>query len=177
MAKRERIKRDTDTSIEFLESGLQIDEHALDDALVTQPDFFYRVSKQLAMVVSKRDAAKQALAEEEARCDAQFRKDALDNKEKLTETEIKNMIRLDREVKALSTGMLKLNREVGELTALKEAFQQRSYVLKDLVNLYIANYYTSNQDGGPSGRALKDHSADIARRGMAEARRRRHDND
>lgn len=172
-----RDRASEETPLEQLEDGLQIDQHDLDTALVQQPDWFYRVSKKLTYLVSQRDAVKQSLAEEEARCDAQFRSDAKNEKDKTTETEIKNMIRLDKEVRKISDHLLTLNRQVGEMTALKEAFQQRSYVLKDLVNLYVANYYTSNQDGGPSSRALKDHASDQARRGMAEARRRRNERD
>lgn len=159
-------------AVDQLEEGLQIDEHALDDALVRQPDMFYRVSKHLALLTSKRDAKKQELSEEEARADAEFRNVAHKQKDKTTETELKNMIRLDRAVRKVSDELLALNRKVGEVSALKEAYQQRSYVLKDLVNLYIANYYSSNNDGGGSGR-LRDHRAQHARDEINRAERRR----
>lgn len=176
MSARETLKptkaRDLE-SVEELEQGLRIDEHALDEALIAQPESFYRVSKRLALLTSRRDAAKQALAEEEARCDGQIRSDAAKEKEKLTETEIKNMIRLDKDVGKAQTELNQLGREVGLLGALKEAFQQRSYVLKDLTSLHIANYYAPNSsDGGPSGRALKDHRASHAKREMNRMRRR-----
>lgn len=156
-----------------LEEGLQIDEYALDDALVTQPDSFYRVSKQLALLISRRDAKKQELAEEEAKADAELRETAVKHKDKVTETEVKNMIRLDRDVQKVSTEFLDLNREVGELTALKEAYQQRSYVLKDLVQLYIANYYTNADGSSSSSRALRDHKAGRVREEL-NVRRRSH---
>jgi hypothetical protein len=180
MSERETLRpkkaRNLET-IEDLETGLQIDEYALDEALVAQPEYFYRVSKKLALTVSQRDAAKQGLAEEEARCDGQFREDAAREKEKLTETEVKNLIRLDKEVIKQQEQLNRLNREVGLLTALKEAYQQRSYVLKDLTSLHIANYYT-NTDGAPSGRAaLRDHTAQVAKAGMNRMRRQRDDRD
>lgn len=181
MSKRETLKakapRNLET-IEDLETGLSIDEHALDEALIAQPEFFYRVSKKLALTVSRRDAAKQALAEEEAKCDGQFREDAAREKEKLTETEVKNLIRLDKDVIKATETLNSLNREVGLLTALKEAYQQRSYVLKDLTSLHIANYYTNTDGAQSSSRAaLRDHTAQLAREGMNRARRSRHDRD
>lgn len=170
-----KTRDNADPSIEDLETGLRIDEHALDDALVQHPDLFYRVSKQLALLTSQRDAKKQELAEQEAKADGDIRETASKHKDKVTETEVKNMIRLDADVSRVLHELLDLNRQVGSWTALKEAFQARSYVLKDLVNLYIANYYGSNQDGGSSaGRALRNHSASHVREEL-KTRRQRYD--
>jgi hypothetical protein len=194
MTKRERISavKDRDdlrqaeydrgrvtTPVEQLEDGLLIDEHDLDTALVRQPDLFYRVSKQLVSLISRRDAAKQDLAEEEARCDGQFRKDAVTENEKVTEAEVKALIKLDREVKKKTQLVNDLVRQVGEFTALKDAFGHRSDALKGLVKLFCANYYETSSAGEDASahRQLKDHDADRARRGLKEARRRRHEPD
>jgi hypothetical protein len=161
-----------ETTLAELEQRLSIDEHALDDALTQQPDSFYRVAKNLALLISRRDAAKQLLAEEEARADREFRDVAAKNNDKTTEAELKNMIRLDADVRKAQKSFLDLSQSVGELSALKEAFQQRSYVLKDLVNLYISNYY-SNQDGSDNSRAsrqIRDHDAEKAKKELARAR-------
>lgn len=164
-------------SLEDLEQGLRIDENGLDAALVQQPDLFYRVSKQLAFLSSRRDAKKQELAEEEAKADAETRTVAERRKEKVTEAEIKSAVRLDPNVMRASKELITLGGQVGALTALKEAFQQRSYVLKDLVNLFVANYYGSNQDGTASRsrapqRALREHSATEAREVLKQKRKR-----
>lgn len=159
---RPRLKVDG-MSIEALEQGLQIDEHALDDALIHHPDMFYRVSKHLALVTSQRDAKKQELTEEEAKADGDIRETSLRHKDKTTDTAVKQLVKIDKDVVRVARELLDLNRQVGMWTALKEAFQARSYVLKDLVNLYIANYYGSNQDGTGSRGALRDHSASRVR--------------
>jgi len=44
-------------------------------------------------------------------------------------------------VKSARFKLNELNTKLGKLEALKEAFQQRSYVLKELVALYTANYF------------------------------------
>jgi hypothetical protein len=170
----------TTMSLVDLENGLRIDEHALDEALVQQPDLFYRVSKQLALLISRRDAKKQELAEEEAKADAETRETALKRKDKVTEAEVKSMTRLDPGVIKVSGELLHFSRLVGELSALKEAFQQRSYVLKDLVGLYVAGYYGSNQDGSSrrpnAHNILRQHQASEARE-VLRARREHYGDD
>jgi hypothetical protein len=163
-------RNDADTSIGELEEALRIDEHALDEALVLQPDAFYRVSKKLAIMVSQRDAAKQALQEEEAYADERARASIPDG-ERVTDTAVKAIVRLDKKVLAANDALLKLNRQVGLLQALKEAYQQRSYVMKDLVSLWVANYY-GDASGGRSETHLKNKRADENRTAMAEERRR-----
>lgn len=177
--------------VQDLERSLSIDEHALEVALADQPQIFYRVSKALALDISRRDAAKQALADAEARADLAVREEARNAeaqaaraalnrttkdkapapKVKLTEGEVTARVQLDDGVLAARERFNVLNESVGKLSALKEAFQQRSYALKDLVGLYIANYYTASEHSG-SSLAVKDRAAADARASMAEQRRR-----
>lgn len=144
------------------ENALRIDEHALDQELVRQPDLFYRVAKYLALVTSRRDAKKQHVAEVEAQVDQDLRETAAKHKEKTTETDIKNMIRLDDSVIKVSTELLTLNRKVGDAAALKEALQAKGYALKELVNLYVNNYYHQNMDGTARA-ALSDRASNNVR--------------
>jgi hypothetical protein len=142
----------------------------LDEALIRQPDAFYRVSKKLAIMASRRDAAKQALQEEEAYADERARSSIPDG-EKVTETSIKSLVRLDKKVLDANDTLLKLSRETALLQALKEAFQQRSYVMKDLVSLYVANYF-GDASGGRSETQLRTRRAEENRTAMAEERRK-----
>lgn len=125
-----------------LEKGLVIDKNALDEAIEQQPDLYYRVSKELALLISRRDYAKQELEETEASVKNDIRESAALDKAKVSVAEVDAMCVLDREVKKAARELLKLNRDVGLLTALKDAFNQRSYALKDLAALHIANYYS-----------------------------------
>lgn len=159
-----------DTPITELEEALAIDEHALDEALIRQPDAFYRVSKKLALMASRRDAAKQSLQEEEAYADERARSSIPEN-EKATEGAIKALIRLDSKVQEANDKLLKLSRDTALLQALKEAFTQRSYVMKDLVSLYVANYY-GDASGGRSETQLRNKRAEENRTAMADERRK-----
>ena len=126
---------------EELEAALSIDKNNLDEALLAQPDTYYRVSEALVLVASQRDAAKQALTETEAEIDQQLRVKARTNDLKLTETDIQSQKNIHPDVKSARFKLNELNTKLGKLEALKEAFQQRSYVLKELVALYTANYF------------------------------------
>ena len=168
---RSKINNDTDEiSIEELEEGLPIDEHALDEALLRQPDFLYQVSKRLALQTSRRDSAKQLLTETEARVDAEIRNDAYKADEKITEKEVSSQKILNKEVQTAERQLLNLNLIVGQLNALKEAYQQRSYMLRELTSLYIANYY-GDAPTKDAARQMRDADARNAKEGMNRMRR------
>lgn len=135
-------KKTDDELLREFASMLRIDEHALDDALKHQPDTFYRVSRRLALVISQRDQAKSELAEVEADVERALRRDADTAGDKITVAEINAAVRVDKAVKAAQARLHALNLAVGKWAALKEAFVQRSYAIKDLVGLSLANYYT-----------------------------------
>ena len=157
-------------SLADLEKGLQIDEHALDDALLTHSDQFYRVSKQLTLLISQRDAADQEKKEIEARVDAQLRHDAEVTETKTTERQIESDKRRDKVVIKATEQLLELNKHVGQWQALKEAFLQRSYMLKAMCDLYVAGYFGANMDSASS--RMKEHDADANRREMDRLRKK-----
>jgi hypothetical protein len=153
------------------EKGLFIDKNALDEALEQQPDIFYRVSKTYAQLISLRDQAKQELQEVEADTDLDIRKVAARDEEKITEGEIKARVRIDKEVKKANERYMSLTNQAAQYGALKEAFMQRSYVLKDLTQLYSANYYGANVESAKGD--MRDHKAARVRREQTKMRRER----
>lgn len=169
----------TDTQLdeeldELLKAGqkqLAIDKHALDEALEVQPVVFYDISQRLALQTSRRDALKQQLLVVEAEVDETIRRVGLtESGDKLTEKLIEAEKRRHPDTVQCMKAYLRASYYVNELSALKEAFIQRSYVLKELVSLHIANYY-GDQGVRTNTNSMKDTSADYAKRGMAEQRR------
>ncbi len=155
-----------DKIISDLEKGLLIDEHALEYALMDQPSIFYKVASLLADSISERDAVKQDKEIAEARVDARIRHDAEVSGEKITEKLIEGRKILHKDVAGVSNELLRLNAIVGKLLALKDAFQQRSYVLNKLTDLYIANYYgDANHTTG--NRRMNEHLAEAVKRDNA----------
>ena len=153
-----------------LEQALAIDEYELADARKKQPELFYRVAKAYALTISRRDAAKQSLQDAEARADLDVRRDAQQEERKITEGEVRAMVQVDPAVVQTRAVLSRLSEEVGQLGALKEAFQDRSYALKDLISLYVANYFQASE--GNVGGIARDRMGAEGRRAMSEARLR-----
>lgn len=116
---------------------LKIDKLALDDEVVQQPSLFYEVSSAQADAGAERDARKEELATIDADLDIRIRHFV----EKATEGSIRNQIQAHQEHQTAFAEYLTAKERADKLTALKEAFQQRSYMLRDLVTLHNANYF------------------------------------
>jgi CRP-like cAMP-binding protein len=157
-------------SISDLEEGLQIDENALDEALAQQPDLYHRVSKELSLLISQRDAAEQAFEDEKAKSDSRLRSLAKKSDDKLAEGAIKAQTRLHPEVKKSREIYLHLCAKVGLYTALEKSFQQRSYALGHLVSLYVAGYF-GNLTPNSKSSSMKDHTSQLTRQAMNRVRR------
>lgn len=158
-----------------LKDALKIDEHALEEEWARNPDIIYRVSEHLELLISLRDEAKHNHEVVEARVDIELRGVELRHvnggKVKTTEKMIgSNTITDPRVIKAYRE-YLNLAYAVGQFKALKEALQQRSYALKDLVALYLATYYGDVQVDRRSGE-VRDRRADEARKAMNDERQR-----
>ena len=116
---------------------LLIDKLALDTEIVRQPSLFFEVSEAFAEAVALRDAAKEELANVDADLDSKARK----GKEKITEGQVKSFINASEDHTDCVATWLDAKKEADRLGALKEAFHQRSYMLRDLVSLHNANYF------------------------------------
>lgn len=166
------VDRKLNQAIYRLEQGLAIDENGLDEAWQNQPEFYYEAAKMLALFVSRRDGAKQELSVTEAMVDRELRMSALAAGEKTTEKELESSRRLDKRVIHGNTELLRVQHSVAILQALVAAFDQRSKALKGMSDLYTTNYFQSTSAVGGENR-MKDHRAEVARREMAQDRRRR----
>lgn len=134
------------TDIKKLESALLIDQHSLDTALREHPDLFYKVATELALAISNRDEAKQNLDETEAQVDLEIRAECARLNEKTTEKEVMSQCKIDKKVKLANDKMLEEKYNAAKWTALKEAYESRSYALSKLVDLYIVGYYSDKSD-------------------------------
>lgn len=139
-----------------LESNLVIDQHALDQALREHPDLFYKVATELALAISHRDEAKQDLDQMEATVDAELRRAAAVSEDKVTEKQIESNKNTDKRVVAANDKFLSEKYETAKWTALKDAYEQRSYALSKLVDLYLANYYSSQEDKKTHAPAMRE---------------------
>jgi hypothetical protein len=156
--------------MENMDSAISIDKHALDDCVMQQPELFHRVAEKLALEISLRDEIKDQLSVVQAEVDETIRLEAAQSSTKMTEGAIKMQITMHPDVVMARSTLAKLNKSVGLLSALKESYSQRSYMLKELVSLYLAQYY-GDETATASG--AKDRSYVNNRRAMQAERDKR----
>ena len=128
-------------TLDELKEQLAIDKGVLDDEVIRQPVLFYAISEQLTDASAERDAAKEELANVDADLDIGWRKKLAKMHPKVTESMVTTHVQSSPEHEAAFTAYLTAKTKADKLLALKEAFSQRSYMLRDLVSLYSANYY------------------------------------
>lgn len=163
--------------LEDLEEKLLIDEHQLEREWQDQPQRYHQVAKELAYAISERDAAAQSLKETEAEVDGFIRAEAEERDEKITEKAVESKRRMDRSVIAAQRKLSDLSLRVGLLQALVGSFAHRRDALENLVKLYLAHYYGSQDignetvDGRRGGQTIRDVTASRARAAQREARR------
>lgn len=133
---------DADTP-EFYETALHIDDTKLDQMCREQPEALYRVARSLVYAKSRRDEAKQALKEEEAKADARARHRLEVDQEKVTEAAVNASRVLDKDVLKARDLVLDLEKEAGEWEALKDAFMDRSYMLRECMKYFLAQHFNT----------------------------------
>jgi hypothetical protein len=148
-------------SLEGLRRQLSIDDDDLDRALIEQPDLYYHVAAQYVEAVAERDAAKLDLEQAQAELDGQFRRQAVEQEAKITDAAVQRKIVSTPRVQTLERDYLKCRGDADKWLALKEAFQQRSFMLRELVSIRIAHLGNLTIEKGVRG----------AQRDLAEAHR------
>lgn len=145
---------------------LKIDRHALDDALAEQPVVFARVAQDCALAISERDHAKEDLEVTRAEVSLDVRQRLEQEGTKSTEAVVAAQIELDRRYREAMKVLLETKAAADRLAAIKEAFAQRAFALKDLCGLYVAGYW-----GTDSVKSNKD-CLEVENRGRTAARQR-----
>lgn len=137
-----------------LVNRLSIDRDGLDVELIEQPHLFHTTAHAKATAISRRDAAKDELKRAEAQASLRIRRTYERSGAKTTESAIASEVILDPAVGKAQAALRAANAEVAEWEALTEAWQQRSYALKDLVVLHVNAYSMGNTStaGGPAAR-------------------------
>jgi hypothetical protein len=116
---------------------LKIDKQALDDEVMQQPALFFEVSEAYVQAVAERDALKEELAV----TDADLYQAVKGSNEKSTDTFIKSKVQAASDHQKAFTEWLEAKEYADRLGALKDAFFQRSEMLKALGRLYASNYF------------------------------------
>lgn len=130
-------KKAAHRDLETLQQQLQIDPDDLESALIEQPDLYYHVSDSYVNAVARRDAVKFSIEQVTAELGEQMRKAAVAKDEKLTEAAITRKLADTPRLQEMEEQYLALRLEADRWQALKEAFQQRSFMLRELVAIFV----------------------------------------
>lgn len=154
----------TDVMAEF-RNYLSIDKDNLTEAMAAQADLFFRVGEECAIAVSERDEAKERIATVDAEIGQSCRlKNGKKPEEKVTESGIKDQIQINTQHQQAFEAYAESKKRAEQFIALRDAFQERGRMLRDLGNLYGAGYFSIT--------ASKGAAADIGRARLNEARGR-----
>ena len=162
--------------VDNLKLMLEINKHGLDDELIKQPSLFFQVGEEYSIAVAERDACKEELATVDAELDGRIRaklaqKRSGEKGDKVTEAMVKNGIQVHPSHAAAFDTYILAKTRADILQSLKDSFQQRSYMLRELASLYVSSYYdeSSVKGTGNTDKLVYDRQ----RERLAEARARK----
>lgn len=159
-----------DLVLEEVEELLKINRNNLDTVVCQQAEIFSKITDQFSLAVAKRDHMKEELAVLDASIAIEYRQKAQDNNEKLTEGKLNEKVDSDERHRLFVDKFLKAKLEADRWGGKKEAFSQRSSMLKLCCELYLSNYYSS--DSIKSNKVVGDMMHLEARKRLTVGRRR-----
>lgn len=139
----------------------------LDREIEEQPQFYGLVAEAAAMAKSHVEGLEEEIKTCEAARDREIREDAEREDERITENAIKSLVASDPDRKALVAKQLKAKDAQRRLEAMASSAKSRSYALRDVVDLLLANVYGDSSAKG-SAHKRKDYESDRISTKMGE---------
>lgn len=158
-------------SIEEAQRGLRIDRHSIDEAILEQSVLFYDVSNNLVLAKEEKDRLKDEMESLGAEISNDKREEFQDDKIKFTEHALKEEVALDKNYIKSKKRYNQSYSDLRKWEAMKEAYMQRSYMLKELARLWSANYYGDTSLSG--GNDVKEFAATSNRKKLSVDRKNR----
>ncbi len=157
-------------SVDEFRKYLKINKEKLDDELVQHSQLFFAVCEELVNALALRDGAKEGLAVTDAELDAKYRIALEKRHDKVTEAMVKGRVQTDPEHERVFGKFVEAKKRADLLQALKDSFEQRGHMVRDLCKLYIASYYDEGSVKG-TNRIDKDRY-EVRREALARQRTR-----
>ena len=151
---------------------IKIDRDALDKAVEEQAQVFLEVCDRHVHALSKRDEIRDKLARRDAEIAREVRRQAEKGKTRATEAMINDSVLLHIDHVKLNTDCAELKKQADLWSVLRDAFDQRMRMIRELVNLYAIGYYGAAGTVTPRN-TVRDSLAATARTKMDEDRKAR----
>jgi hypothetical protein len=172
MAREKLVKSKAQQSLDDLNDYVEyllIDKYNLDIGLVEQASVYHKIGDRLADAMSYRDQARAELDRTKAECDKFIRQDAALANERITEAQVAAKIVEEATFQTANSEYLEWKLIADKWTVMKDSFNQRAYALRDLCQLWMANYYSDTAIAEAKSVA-SDRIAATARAAEAKAR-------
>ncbi len=134
-----------DINLTEFEGYLKINKSKLDDDLIQQPSLLYKVGEAYTEAAAERDMLKEMLAGVDAELDGKIRHNFGDGK--YTEAVVKSGVQAHKKHKESFDAYMNAKIVADKLGVLKDAMHSRGYMLRDLVQLHVANYFETTSSG------------------------------
>lgn len=158
-------------TIEQLKALLAINKNELDTEISNQPSLFYEVAEACVSAMAERDARKEELATVDAELDGKARVTLSQREERVTEAMVKNAVQSHKDHEQAFEAYMEAKTKSDLFSAMKDSFGQRGYMLRDMVQLYVASYF---EQPSVRGDANADRAVyDVQRERLGQARRNR----
>lgn len=163
-------QEEMEISLAEARSKLFINRHALEIGLSEQPELFAQVSYMAALYASLRDQAKNNVSVVEAETASLIRQQFMDTGEKVTEAAIKEELAQHSATKKANKNYLSVKKEADIWQAMKDSYDQRGKMIRELVHLYISGYYQRQEIKGEQIQS-QNSAADYARKRLSDVRK------
>jgi len=158
-----------------LRSKLVIDKDKLDDCLAEHAELFLQVADAYSFAVARRDDIKHEIEVTWAEEADKLREDAARAKEKMTKDALNEQLELNPRIIRLKGEQRQAEKLMGTWGPLKESYQQRSYMLRELGPVYVGRLFGSNsmRFGGDIKQQVAERVVEATGPARREERRRR----
>lgn len=127
---------------------LKIDKHDLDIEMAErQLTYSLAVAEKAEMEKSRRDELKLKIEQTIAELDGQYRAEAAKSGEKATDKSIDREIETTPKIIDLKKQLIAANLSVGLWGALREEYSQRGWMIRDLIQSFVAGYWNKSMMG------------------------------
>lgn len=122
----------------LLRSRLLIDKTSLDEEVIQQPELFFQAASEAAMAGSLAEEAKEAIKALAADLSLRVRTALEAEGKKSTEALVQSLVEEDRNYKKAKRDFLEYNKQYELLSALKDSYVQRAWMIRHLCELHIS---------------------------------------
>lgn len=122
---------------------LSINQNELHVAILEQPELHYRVGHHYSIALSRRDEAKEDLADMDAELSAHFRVTLFNDGKRPTNDAVSEAVQQHKDHARHFGAYNDATLHAALLGSLKSSVEQRSYMLKEMVALYVTGYFAN----------------------------------